>query len=108
MSKGNEQHLKMALITDVMDETGMNRTQATAAVKATYQSILNALAEGKEVRMDGIGTLYPKAVAARVRRNPRTGETFDKPAHFALAFRPSKANKDAMDAALRSKFELPK
>jgi nucleoid DNA-binding protein len=106
MSKNN-QHTKMALITDVMDNTGLNRTQATAAVKAAYESIFTALTEGKEVRMDNIGTIYPKAMKERVRRNPATGETFVMPAHFTLAFRPSRANREHVDSTLQGLFELP-
>lgn len=108
MSNKNAQHTKMALITDVMDDTGLNRTQATAAIKSAYASICNALSEGKEVRMDNIGTLYPKAVSARRRRNPATGETFEMDAHFILAFRQSKSNRGAMDEILRTMFALPK
>ena len=103
----NAQHTKMALITDVMNQTSLNRTQATAAVKAAYQSIQQALSEGKEVRIDNVGTIYPKAMNERTRRNPATGETFLMPAHFTLAFRPSKANREILDAALRSQFALP-
>jgi DNA-binding protein HU-beta len=100
-------HVKMALLTDVMNQTGLNRTQATRAVDAVFDSIANALQEGKEVRLPAIGTLVPKARPARMRRNPSNGEEFQQEAHFTLSFRVSKVGKELLDKKLRQNFVLP-
>lgn len=93
------QHIKMNLISDVMAATGSNRKEATTAVAAVYDSIFTALASGKAVRLDNIGTLTPRHVSERPRRNPATGETFTAPAHDVVVFKQSKSGRALLNAS---------
>jgi DNA-binding protein HU-beta len=74
---------------EVRRAAGLTPQQAEAAVKAIEAAVRAALTRGESVRLAGIGTLALKPVPARAVRNPRTGETLDKPEsvrpHFALA-----------------------
>jgi DNA-binding protein HU-beta len=74
---------------EIRRAAGLTPPQAEAAVKAYEAAVRAALTRGESVRLAGIGTLSLKPATARTVRNPRTGETLDKPAsvrpHFALA-----------------------
>lgn len=72
--------------------------------KKTVEVMLNALGEitnttlqaGGEVTLPGIGKLAVKHRAARVGRNPRTGEAVQIPAKRVLKYTPVKSIKDAI------------
>ena len=69
-----------------------------------HQKVLDAyqviwkqeMAKGFGIKMRGFGSFYIKAVAARVGRNPRTGEEIQISARNAVKFTPSKALKDLL------------
>ena len=66
--------------------SGLTKTQARQAVDAVLQTISEALARGEEVRLTGFGTFRVRETAARMGRNPRTGETTPIPASRRAAF----------------------
>ena len=51
----------------------------------------------KEVRVVGFGTFGTRHRPARPGRNPRTGESLEIQASTALAFKPGKSLKDAVN-----------
>ena len=62
-----------------------------------YQAIRKQeMAKGFGIKMRGFGSFYVKAVAARLGRNPRTGEEIQISARNAVKFTPSKALKDLL------------
>jgi DNA-binding protein HU-beta len=54
------------------------------------------LKQGDRIRMSGVGILEVKARAARMGRNPATGETIQIKASKKVAFRPAKELKEAI------------
>ena len=58
--------------------------------------IAEILHEDYKVTIPGVGALYLADVAAKVGRNPKTGETVDIPEHKAVKFRVSKTMKDSL------------
>jgi DNA-binding protein HU-beta len=54
------------------------------------------LKQGDRIRMSGLGTLEVRARAARMGRNPATGQTIQIQASKKVAFRPAKELKDAI------------
>ncbi|HEC84136.1 MAG: DNA-binding protein HU [Candidatus Parabeggiatoa sp. nov. 2] len=88
---------KSELIQAVADSADISKTTATKAVDAMIDSVKDALAEGDSVTLIGFGTFAVRERAARVGRNPRTGERLDISAANVPVFKPGKALKDAVN-----------
>jgi len=58
--------------------------------------VVKSLKKGNRIRMAGLGILQVKKRAARMGRNPATGETISIPAKKKIAFRAAKELKDAV------------
>ena len=88
---------KGELIESVAASAGMSRADATKAVDAVLESITRTLAGGGGVSLVGFGTFSVKARAARMGRNPRTGEAIQIKASNVPGFKAGKALKDAVN-----------
>ena len=67
---------KSELIDHIAAECGsLNAREAETAVNTILQHIIKALAEGRRVEIRGFGSFSLIKHAARVGRNPRTGES---------------------------------
>ena len=88
---------KSELINSVADTADISKAQAGKAVDAIIESIKDALAENDSVTLIGFGTFTVRERAARVGRNPRTGERLDIKAANVPVFKPGKALKDAVN-----------
>ena len=84
---------KRDLVECVAAEIGGSRQGAEKAVKAVLESILDGLDRDGSVTIAGFGTFERKERAARVGRNPQTGEPIDIPATSTVGFRPAAALK---------------
>jgi len=87
---------KTELIAAVADKADLSKKDAEAAITAAVEAITAALAEQEKVQLVGFGSFEVKARAARVARNPKTGEAVQIPASKAPVFKPGKALKDAV------------
>ena len=83
----------------------MNKTELIAAVAekadlskkdATVDTITEALTQGEKVQLVGFGSFEVKTRAARVGRNPRTGEEIPISEAKLPVFKAGKALKDAV------------
>jgi len=88
---------KSELIQAVADSADIPKATAGKAIDAMIESIKNALADGDTVTLIGFGTFGVRERAARVGRNPRTGESLDIKAAIVPVFKPGKAFKDAVN-----------
>jgi DNA-binding protein HU-beta len=88
---------KGELIESVAASAGMSRADATKAVDAVLESVTKTLAGGGGVSLVGFGTFSVKARAARMGRNPRTGEAIQIKASNVPGFKAGKALKDAVN-----------
>jgi DNA-binding protein HU-beta len=86
---------KNELVAAVSEKSGLSKADATRAVDATFDSIIEALSRDDEVRLVGFGTYRVSTRAASEGRNPRTGQPIQIPASKQLKF---KAGKGAIDA----------
>jgi DNA-binding protein HU-beta len=59
----------------VAGRSGLQNSQAKAAVEATLEEIAKQIAAGNEVRLTGFGKFSAAQREARQGRNPQTGET---------------------------------
>ena len=80
---------KSSLSAAVHAATGGPKSTVNTVVSATIDAIADALRNGEEVKLPGIGTLKPKPVAERTRRNPATGKEVTVPAHTKVVFKPA-------------------
>jgi DNA-binding protein HU-beta len=65
---------KSELIQTVAQRVGVANAAAGLVLVATLDVIQEAMARGEAVMLPGFGTFKPVSRAARVGRNPRTGE----------------------------------
>lgn len=68
---------KTDLVAAVAAKAEVSKKDADAAVKAVFDAITEALAEGDKVALVGFGTFEVKTRAARTGKNPRTGEVIE-------------------------------
>lgn len=87
---------KSSLSAAVHAATGDPKSTVNAVVSATIDAIADALRNGEEVKLPGLGTFKPKPVAERTRRNPQTGEPMTVPAHRAVKFKAGTAVRDVL------------
>ena len=88
---------KTELVDAVSERAGIQKTEATRAVDAVFESISSALKKGETVALVGFGTFVVKDRAARAGRNPRTGETIEIAATRVPGFKAGKGLKDAVN-----------
>ena len=65
---------KGELIDNVANDIGVTKREAKKAVECVFENITGCLAKGDAVRLVGFGTFGVSKRAARMARNPRTGE----------------------------------
>lgn len=87
---------KQALADWVHGKLGGTKVQAEEVVEGLFDQITNTLKSGEEVSVAGFGIFSVKQRAARMARNPKTGEQVHVPAKRVPKFRPAKALKDAV------------
>ena len=84
---------KTELINAVAEASELSKKDATKAVDAVFESILEALKNGDKVQLIGFGNFEVRERAARKGRNPQTGEEIEISASKVPAFKPGKALK---------------
>lgn len=87
---------KADLANAVHEKIGGTKVQAEEVVETIIGDIVKTLKNGGEVSIAGLGIFSTKTRAARVARNPRTGESVNVPAMKVPKFRAAKALKDAV------------
>lgn len=88
---------KTELIAAVAAQTDLNKTAAAAALEAIINTIGRQLKKGDSVTLIGFGSFSTSKRAARVVRNPRTGEELRVPARRVPKFTPGKALKEILN-----------
>lgn len=88
---------KADLIDAIAESSDISKAAATRALDATISSITEALKSGDTVSLVGFGTFSVKDRAARIGRNPQTGEPINIAAAKVPGFKAGKALKDAVN-----------
>ncbi len=84
------------LVKALASEASLTNKEAEGVLKKLGDVVTEAMANGDEVTLPGLGKLTVKARAARKGRNPKTGETIEIAAKGVPHFTPAKALKDAV------------
>src|SRR4028118_354280 len=93
---------RMDLADAVHQEVGLSRNDSAALVEAVLQHISDALVRGETVKISSFGTFSVRDKAARVGRNPKTGQEVPIHPRRVLTFRSSHLMKDRIARGNRS------
>ena len=80
----------------VAEKHEITKKQANELTEELVTNIVKNLKKGNRIRMAGLGILQVKKRAARMGRNPATGEQIKIPAKKKIAFRAAKELKEAV------------
>jgi DNA-binding protein HU-beta len=84
------------LAADLAEAHEMSKKASEAMLSGMVDLVAKHLKKGDKVRITGLGILQVKKRAARMGRNPATGEAIKIKASKKLAFRAAKEIKDAI------------
>ena len=85
------------LVVAVQQAAGIDtKAAAGRAVEAVFDTIMKTLARGEDVAITGFGTFRVAKSAARMGRNPKTGESIQIAASTKPKFRAGKGLKEAV------------
>ena len=88
---------KTELIEHIAKNADISKAAATRALESTIGAVKTTLKKGGSVSLVGFGTFAVTRRAARIGRNPRTGDAIKIKAAKVPKFRPGKALKDALN-----------
>ena len=89
---------RMDLAEAVHAEVGLSRNDSAELVESVLTHISDALVQNETVKISSFGTFSVREKAARVGRNPKTGEEVPISPRRVLTFRPSRLMKDRIAA----------
>ncbi|MGH1459599.1 MAG: integration host factor subunit alpha [Paracoccaceae bacterium] len=85
---------RMDLSEAVFREVGLSRNDSAQLVESLLEHLSDALVKGEQVKISSFGTFSVREKAARIGRNPKTGEEVPINPRRVLTFRPSHLMKD--------------
>ncbi|WP_128254206.1 integration host factor subunit alpha [Falsirhodobacter deserti] len=98
---GGKTLTRMDLSEAVFREVGLSRNESAQLVESVLQHVSDALAAGEQVKISSFGTFSVRDKAARVGRNPKTGDEVPISPRRVLTFRPSHLMKDRVVAGTK-------
>lgn len=93
---------RMDLSEAVFREVGLSRNESADLVESVLSHMSDALVAGEQVKISSFGTFSVRDKAARIGRNPKTGEEVPILPRRVLTFRPSHLMRDRVAAGNRS------
>ena len=81
---------KADIVSDIVEETGLERVEALKAVEAFMNSVKSSLAKGQNVYLRGFGSFVVKERAEKTGRNISKNTAIIIPAHNIPSFKPAK------------------
>lgn len=86
---GEKTLTRMDLSEAIVRNVGLSRNESADMVETVLNYMSDALVEGDKVKISSFGTFSIRDKAARVGRNPKTGEEVPISPRRVLTFRPS-------------------
>ncbi len=87
---------KVDLVRTATDRLEISRKDAIELIDGLFEDIQDAVVAGEAVKIPGFGQFKVRDRAARMARNPATGEQVKVPAKRVFKFLPAKALKEAV------------
>jgi len=91
---------KQELVTNVSQKVESTKKDADKFVTATLDAILETLGDQESIKLVGFGNWEIKKKAARVGRNPKTGEEVQIPEKMAVKFKPGKQMRNVVNGVV--------
>ena len=91
-------YTKSELLSAVADDAGVSKVDAESVLAAFFSTATTAARAGNKVSWAGFGSFSPTHRAARMGRNPRTGEPVQIKASTAMKFSAAKGLKEALNS----------
>lgn len=88
---------KQDLVKKIAHDAEVTQRQASVMVDSMINIVMEAVANGEKVQLLGFGTFEAKQRAARVGRNPSTGEAVEIPETVIPVFKPGQEFKEMVD-----------
>ena len=85
---------KRELVIRVANQLGMTQSEVAKIIEGALDMISHSLAEGHRWELRDFGVLEVKKRAARIGRNPRTGDQVPVPERKVVTYRPGKRMKE--------------
>jgi DNA-binding protein HU-beta len=82
--------IKLDIINEVVNKTGITKTKAEQAVETVFESMKRALTQGDRIELRGFGVFNVRPRKTGIGRNPRTGAEVSIPPGKAVRFKPGK------------------
>jgi DNA-binding protein HU-beta len=99
---------KLELINEIAESTGLSSKQSGTAVNAFIDTVTQALKNKDSLTLVGFGTFSLASRAARIGRNPKTGEEIKIKASMTPKFKAGKTLKDIISGAAKPKAKASK
>src|SRR5437016_14524119 len=80
--------IKLDIINEVVNKTGVTKTKAEMAVETVFESMKKALSQGDRIELRGFGVFNVRPRKDGIGRNPRTGAEVSIPPGTAVRFKP--------------------
>lgn len=87
---------KKRLCEEVAQKANAQKGTVDRVISAFVNVLRNAIIDGEEVQLTGLGTFYTKRCEAREWKNPKTNEPCTVPEHSKPMFRYSKTISDEL------------
>jgi integration host factor subunit alpha len=82
----------------LFERVGLNKREAKDMVETFFDEIIDALGQGKSVKLSGFGNFQLRDKPQRPGRNPKTGEAIPISARRVVTFHASQKLKEQIDA----------
>jgi DNA-binding protein HU-beta len=82
--------IKLDIINEVVNKTGITKTKAEMAVETVFESMKRALGRSERIELRGFGIFNVRPRKTGIGRNPRTGAEVAIPPGKAVRFKPGK------------------
>ncbi len=87
---GEDGLIKLDIINEVVNKTGITKTKAEMAVETVFESMKRALSRSERIELRGFGIFNVRPRKTGIGRNPRTGAEVAIPPGKAVRFKPGK------------------
>lgn len=94
---------KADVVTEIVQETGLDKNEALKAVEAFMNSIKKSLSKGQNVYLRGFGSFIVKERAEKTGRNISKNTTIIIPAHKIPSFKPAKTFVNEVKSNVKAK-----
>lgn len=81
---------KKEIVKSISEELGLTQLKTKEIVQRTFDAIIDTLASEGRIELRNFGVFEVKKRAARVARNPRTGDQVEVPEKYVVTFKPGK------------------